>query len=448
MRNSLYWKFVVAFIVCVIVSLFGSFIFSSRFIQEDVILESEMGRVSQYVKGLLQIVDQESIPELVELFNQFGIDPVLTDLSGQPIISDMSADFVTDDMIVQIQQLQPNEVISFASKRQDATRYIGTRLSNIEGAEALFIKLDLSSTVKDTRRLTMQTLMLVLCIGSLLILLLSRYFVDSIRSITKASEKLATGDFSTRLPTDRQDELGRLMHSFNNMAEALENMEEVRKQFISNISHEMQSPLTSIKGYAGALRDGLVSEENQQDYLDIIYQEVDRLSRLSNNLLKMASLDAEKDLIKLETYRLDEQIRRVILSIEPLWREKNISVELDLSKTYIYANQDLMEQVWLNLIVNAVKYNRENGEIYISFYKDDQDIVVRINDTGIGIDQKDIPYLFDRFYKVDRSRSEFSSGNGLGLSITKKIIQIHNGSIDLVSQKGIGTTFFVRLPIQ
>ena len=448
MRNSLYWKFVVAFIVGVIVSLFGSFIFSSRFIQEDVILESEMGRVSQYVKGLLQIVDQESIPELIELFNQFGIDPVLTDLSGQPIISDMSADFVTDDMIVQIQNLQPNEVISFASKRQDATRYIGTRLSDIEGAEALFIKLDLSSTVKDTRRLTMQTLMLVLCIGSLLILLLSRYFVDSIRSITKASEKLATGDFSTRLPTDRQDELGRLMHSFNNMAEALENMEEVRKQFISNISHEMQSPLTSIKGYAGALRDGLVSEENQQDYLDIIYQEVDRLSRLSNNLLKMASLDAEKDLIKLETYRLDEQIRRVILSIEPLWREKNISVELDLSKTYIYANQDLMEQVWLNLIVNAVKYNRENGEIYISFYKDDQDIVVRINDTGIGIDQKDIPYLFDRFYKVDRSRSEFSSGNGLGLSITKKIIQIHNGSIDLVSQKGIGTTFFVRLPIQ
>lgn len=448
MRNSLYWKFVVAFIVGVIVSLFGSFIFSSRFIQEDVILESEMGRVSQYVKGLLQIVDQESIPELVELFNQFGIDPVLTDLSGQPIISDMSADFVTDDMIVQIQNLQPNEVISFASKRQDATRYIGTRLSNIEGAEALFIKLDLSSTVKDTRRLTMQTLMLVLCIGSLLILLLSRYFVDSIRSITKASEKLATGDFSTRLPTDRQDELGRLMHSFNNMAEALENMEEVRKQFISNISHEMQSPLTSIKGYARALRDGLVSEENQQDYLDIIYQEVDRLSRLSNNLLKMASLDAEKDLIKLETYRLDEQIRRVILSIEPLWREKNISVELDLSKTYIYANQDLMEQVWLNLIVNAIKYNRENGEIYISFYKDDQDIVVRINDTGIGIDQKDIPYLFDRFYKVDRSRSEFSSGNGLGLSITKKIIQIHNGSIDLVSQKGIGTTFFVRLPIQ
>ena len=237
------------------------------------------------------------------------------------------------------------------------------------------------------------------------------------------------------------------MRSFNDLAEALGNMDEVRKQFVSNVSHEMQSPLTSIKGYARALKDGLVPEENQQEYLEIIYQEVDRLSRLSNNLLKMASLDAEKDLIKLENYRLDEQIRRVILSTEPLWRDKNIDVELDLSQTYIHADQDLMEQVWLNLIVNAIKYNRENGELYISFYKDEAGLVIRINDTGIGIDQDEIPYIFDRFYKVDQSRSEYRTGNGLGLSIAKKIITIHNGTIDVVSHKGIGTTFFVRLPL-
>src|SRR5699024_7029642 len=147
-------------------------------------------------------------------------------------------------------------------------------------------------------------------------------------------------------------------------------------------------------------------------------------------------------------YRLDEQIRRVILSTEPLWREKNIAVDLDLTKIYIYADQDLMEQVWLNLIVNAIKYNRDYGEIHISFYKEDDNHIVRINDTGIGIDQDSLPYLFDRFYKVDQSRSEHSSGNGLGLSITKKIIQLHSGSIDVVSEKGVGTTFFIRLPIQ
>src|SRR5699024_2159901 len=158
----------------------------------------------------------------------------------------------------------------------------------IKDADFLFLKMDRTDALADTRRLKLQSLLLDLVVGSLFIMLISRYFVDNIRTITKASEELATGDFSIRLSIESQDELGRLMRSFNDLAEALGNMDEVRKQFVSNVSHEMQSPLTSIKGYARALKDGLVPEENQQEYLEIIYQEVDRLSRLSNNLLKMA----------------------------------------------------------------------------------------------------------------------------------------------------------------
>ncbi len=447
MRNSLYWKFTVTFVAGVIISIITSYLITSLFIQEEVIFEREMERASSYFVGLLELIDHENIPELLEHFADYGIEPVLMNQAGQPVNEGINADFVTSEMLDRLQELELNEVILFTPKRRKAVRYIGTRLPSTSDADILFLKIDITSTLTDTRRLTVQSLLLVLVIGSLFIMMVSRYFVDNIRSITKASEELATGDFSIRLSTERQDELGRLMRSFNDLAKALGNMDDVRKQFVSNVSHEMQSPLTSIKGYARALKDGLVPEENQQEYLDIIYHEVDRLSRLSNNLLKMASLDAEKDLIKLENYRLDEQIRRVILSTEPLWREKNIAVELDLSHTYIHADQDLMEQVWLNLIVNAIKYNRENGELYISFYKDEADLVIRINDTGLGIDQDDIPYIFDRFYKVDQSRSQYQTGNGLGLSIAKKIITIHNGSIDLVSQKGVGTTFFVRLPI-
>lgn len=447
MRNSLYWKFSITFVVGVIISIVVSYLITSLFIQEEVIFERELERTSSYFTGLLELVDYENVPELLDHFAGYGIEPVLLNHEGQPIFEGMNTDYITVEMLDRLQELEQNEVISFTPKRREAIRYIGTKLPSTVGADALFIKIDITSTLTDTRRLTIQSLLLVLVIGSLFIMMVSRYFVDSIRSITKASEELATGDFSIRLSTERQDELGRLMRSFNDLAKALGKMDDVRKQFVSNVSHEMQSPLTSIKGYARALKDGLVPEENQQEYLDIIYQEVDRLSRLSNNLLKMASLDAGKDLIKLENYRLDEQIRRVILSTEPLWREKNIAVELDLSQTYIHADQDLMEQVWLNLIVNAIKYNRENGELYISFYKDEADLVIRINDTGLGIDQDDIPYIFDRFYKVDQSRSEYRMGNGLGLSITKKIIAIHGGSIDLVSQKGVGTTFFIRLPI-
>lgn len=436
------------FVGGVTVSLIASFFITSLFFQEEVIFNREMERASDHVKGVLEIIDQESIPELLELFSDFGVSPVVTNQAGESVIPEMTADFVTADMVEKLQTLESHEVFSFKPNRREAVRYIGTRLTGIEGANALFLKIDITSTLTDTRRLIMQSLLLVLFIGSLFILLFSRYFVNSIRSITSASEQLATGDFSVRLSSDRQDELGQLMRTFNDLAKALANMDDVRKQFVSNVSHEMQSPLTSIKGYTKALKDGLVPEADQKEYLDIVHQEVNRLSRLSNNLLRMASLDAEKDLIKLENYRLDEQIRRVVLSTEPLWREKNISVELDLTKTYIHADQDLMEQVWLNLIVNAIKYNRENGEIYLSFYKDEADLVIRINDTGIGIDQEDLPYLFDRFYKVDQSRSEYRSGNGLGLSITKKIVLIHNGSIDVVTEKDVGTTFFVRLPIE
>ena len=436
------------FVGGVTVSLIASFFITSLFFQEEVIFNREMERATDHVKGVLEIVDQESIPELLELFSDFGVSPVITNEAGESVIPEITADFVTADMVEKLQTLESHEVFSFKPNRREAVRYIGTRLTSIEGAEALFLKIDITSTLTDTRRLIMQSLLLVLFIGSLFILLFSRYFVNSIRSITSASEQLATGDFSVRLSSDRQDELGQLMRTFNDLAKALANMDDVRKQFVSNVSHEMQSPLTSIKGYTKALKDGLVPEADQKEYLDIVHQEVNRLSRLSNNLLRMASLDAEKDLIKLENYRLDEQIRRVVLSTEPLWREKNISVELDLTKTYIHADQDLMEQVWLNLIVNAIKYNRENGEIYLSFYKDEADLVIRINDTGIGIDQEDLPYLFDRFYKVDQSRSEYRSGNGLGLSITKKIVLIHNGSIDVVTEKDVGTTFFVRLPIE
>ncbi|HHU18940.1 MAG TPA: HAMP domain-containing histidine kinase [Bacilli bacterium] len=447
MRRSLYWKFSVTFVAGVIVSIITSYLITSLFIQEEVIFERELEETSSYFEGLLKLVDFESVPELLELSSQYGVELVLLDQNGQPIYEEMNVDFITTEMIERLQSLAENEVISFTPKRGKAVRYLGMGLANIKDADFLFLKMDRTDALADTRRLTLQSLLLVLVVGSLFIMLISRYFVDNIRTITKASEELATGDFSIRLSTESQDELGRLMRSFNDLAEALGNMDEVRKQFVSNVSHEMQSPLTSIKGYARALKDGLVPEENQQEYLEIIYQEVDRLSRLSNNLLKMASLDAEKDLIKLENYRLDEQIRRVILSTEPLWRDKNIDVELDLSQTYIHADQDLMEQVWLNLIVNAIKYNRENGALYISFYKDEAGLVIRINDTGIGIDQDEIPYIFDRFYKVDQSRSEYRTGNGLGLSIAKKIITIHNGTIDVVSHKGIGTTFFVRLPL-
>ncbi|SEO52058.1 Signal transduction histidine kinase [Amphibacillus marinus] len=444
MIRSLYWKFVVTFITGVVGSLLATYFIISVFFQDEWFFRSELERSTDHVVELLELVDTEDRSRLLALLNNIGTSPVVLDQVGEHVDGNREATFFNEDMIVRMNQLPQSEIMLFVPQEQSLVRVVGINLDN---ELILFVKIDFNNEFTSSRRLTLNALFLVLLIGSTFIILVSKYFVSSIRKVTNAAEQLATGDFSVRLTTERQDEVGRLMHSFNKLAKALANMDEVRETFVSNVSHEMQSPLTSIKGYARAIQDGMINYDDQTEYLAIIYQEADRLSRLSDNLLRMASLDSEKHPYRPEWYRLDEQIRRVVLSTEPLWKEKDITIELDLNLEKIMADQDLMEQVWLNLLVNAVKYNREQGSVHISTYMEGDHHVVRVNDTGIGIPEPAIPYLFDRFYKVDQARSATNSGSGLGLSIVKKIILLHRGSIDVVSKLDVGTTFFIRIPI-
>lgn len=221
----------------------------------------------------------------------------------------------------------------------------------------------------------------------------------------------------------------------------------MRADFVSNVSHEIQSPLTSIKGFTKAIMDDVVPQENQKEYLTIIYQEIERMSRLSDNLLRIASLDSEHHPYNPVSYRLDEQIRNSVLTTEPQWTKKHIDIQLDLEPVEIFADKDLMEQVWLNLITNAIKYTDENGVIQIAIQIIGGKITVRVRDYGIGIPKEAIPNLFARFYKVDRSRNRSVEGNGLGLSIVKKILSIHKFNISVESEEGKGSTFTVHIPI-
>ncbi|MBM7541614.1 sensor histidine kinase [Amphibacillus cookii] len=446
MSRSLYWKFVFTFITGVIGSLLASYLITALFFQDEYIYQQEIEQTSDYIAELLTLVDTQDLPRLLQLLDDAGVETVILDYAGQPFLPEMNIDFINEEMIEQVKAIDDSEVATFIPDRRQMKRFIGTTIYYQDQSYLLFVNVDFTDNIAGSRRLTLHALLLTLLIGSSFIIWVSRYFVGSIRSVTTAAEQLATGDFTVRLSTDRQDEVGRLMRSFNDLAQALANMDEVRETFVSNVSHEIQSPLTSIKGYTRALQDGLIDQENQTEYLRIIYQEADRLSRLSDNLLRMASLDSEKHPYQPERYRLAEQIRRVVLSTELLWQEKNITIHLDLMDRDIVADQDLMEQVWLNLLVNAIKYNHQGGDIHISNYIEEHNHVIRVNDTGVGIPEESLPYLFDRFYKVDQARSNNHSGNGLGLSIVKKIILLHGGSINVVSEIGVGTTFFIRLP--
>jgi signal transduction histidine kinase len=238
-----------------------------------------------------------------------------------------------------------------------------------------------------------------------------------------------------------------LIDGINNMAANLKAMEEMRQEFISNVSHEIGSPLTSIRGFARALKNENLSTEQRNHYLDIIENECIRLSKLSENLLRLTILDSEQYPLHLTTYRLDKQIQLTILEFEPQWSEKELDIAVFMEEIIITADKDLLKQVWQNLIDNAIKFSFKGGTIKIQLYKKETHAIVTIADTGIGISEKDLPRIFERFFKADKSRNRVVSGSGLGLSIVKKIVELHHGEIFVRSQIGKGTEFTIKLPL-
>lgn len=269
------------------------------------------------------------------------------------------------------------------------------------------------------------------------------------QSIIDGIRRISTGDFNVVLDKDRDfGEFSEIVESINEMASELNRMETMRQDFISNVSHEIQSPLTSIRGFARALRSETLSPENRQHYLDIIEAESTRLSGLSDNLLKLSALESENFPFEKKKYRLDKQLREVILALEPQWLEKDIEVEAELAVTEVSAVGDLMSQVWTNLLHNSIKFTPAGGCIHVELKQTGASLQVYIRDSGIGIAAEELPRIFERFYKADKARSASRGGSGLGLSLVKKIVEIHGGRVTAESRPGEGTAFTVDLPVQ
>jgi signal transduction histidine kinase len=269
-------------------------------------------------------------------------------------------------------------------------------------------------------------------------------------SIFQILEDIARGNFSVRLDVQLKNgrRFSELSRKINYMAAGLSQLEEMRQEFISNVSHEIQSPLTSIRGFVQALRSDSLGAEEREHYLNIIETESNRLSSLSDNLLKLASLEARNMKFDSQPYRLDKQLRNLILASEPQWMEKQIDMQIFLDDIIITADEDLLSQVWINLIHNSIKFTPLGGKIRLDLHQSGSEIQFKISDSGIGIAAEDQKHIFERFYKADRSRERSQGGSGLGLSICQKIIAMHNGSINVQSNLGEGAIFTVSLPAE
>ncbi|WP_246061745.1 sensor histidine kinase [Paenibacillus oralis] len=285
----------------------------------------------------------------------------------------------------------------------------------------------------------------------LIVLLISFLFrphqMRMLNSIIAAIRRIAKGDFSVRLEGfDKLREFESIVHSINEMASELGRMETMRQDFISNVSHEIQSPLTSIQGFARALRKPGLPPEKRDHYLEIIEAESRRLSQMSDNLLKLSSLEAERATFQANRFRLDRQLKTVVLACEPQWLDKDIQINLDLEPVEVEAVEDLLAQVWLNLLHNSIKFTPHGGEITLTLSRGEKHAEVGIADSGIGIDKQDLVHIFERFYKADKSRTRSAGGSGLGLSIVKKIVEIHQGNVSVASEPGQGTKFNIAVP--
>ncbi|NRF93845.1 HAMP domain-containing protein [Paenibacillus frigoriresistens] len=311
---------------------------------------------------------------------------------------------------------------------------------------ALFVRPNLEQQIGGVRILMAFLLGLTFLFSIILIIIFSQYIVKPVKKLTEATKRIVGGNFEITMDVSRQDEIGELARDFTYMAQSLKQLDDMRQEFVGNVSHEIQSPLTSIQGFAQSILDKETSEEEKERYLHIILEESKRLSSLSKQLLTLASLDKESHVIKRSVYRLDEQIRQILIVTEWQWTEKEIAIELELPETDISADAQLLHQVWLNFITNSIKFSRPGDTLRIEIQKLETEILIQISDTGIGIPESELPHIFDRFYKADKARNRARSGSGLGLSIAQKITQLHHGSIDVQSEVDKGTTFTVHLP--
>lgn len=289
-------------------------------------------------------------------------------------------------------------------------------------------------------------ILIALVIGSFKFILFTGVVVKPLRALTAATQKMAKGDYNIVLQTKSKDELGILSEQFQQMAHEIGQVERMRQEFVSNVSHEIQTPLASISGFVSILQTEGLDEAEQLRCLNIIRQESMRLSRLSENMLRLATIDSNHYPFHPSLVRLDRQLRRIVVSAEPQWAAKRLNIHLELPKTAIHADEDLLSQVWLNIFSNSLKFTPEGGDISIELQSGTGEIIVIFRDTGIGIAEEDRKRIFERFYMADKSHNREAGGSGLGLAIVKRVVELHDGRVEIDSAVGKGTAVIVFLP--
>lgn len=306
-------------------------------------------------------------------------------------------------------------------------------------------KEQIDSLVYVIRKICGLTLINIILISAMIIKINLKNMLNPIKQINEATKKVSLGDYNIELETKREDEIGELTNNFNKMTRGLKSTENLQKEFINNVSHEIKTPVSSIEGFAKFLKDDKLSNEEREEYTDIIIEEAQRLENLTGKILKLSKLNNQEIITNKQEILISEQIRKAISLLEPKWSKKDIKINVSLAEKAFLGDEDLIFQIWVNIIDNAIKFSKNNSTIDIKLFERNNEVNVEIKDYGIGIKEEQIEQIFDRFYQIDKSHS--GEGSGLGLAIVKRILELSGGKIEVKSKENKGTIITIKLPI-
>ncbi len=316
---------------------------------------------------------------------------------------------------------------------------------------ALFIHTpmpDVMQIVEEVRIIFIKVLSISCLIAFLCTYILSLYITKPIQEMNQAAKVIAGGDFQRRIELEnRKDEIGELASRFNYMAQELDELEAMRRLFIANISHDLRTPLTSVKGFVQAIMDGTIPPDQQNKYLQIVLDEAERMNQMTNDILDLSKVEPGNQILSKEAFDLNMILKESLSHFEPISIERQIHVEVVLAdeQTMVYADREQIIRVLHNLLENAFKFAEDKGLILVETTYSKDKVHIAISNSGSFIPKEDIPYIWDRFHKVDRSRGKDRVGTGLGLAIVKGVIRQHKEEIWVISEKDELTTFTFTL---
>jgi signal transduction histidine kinase len=458
MMKSIYSKFVIATIAIILTSTILGFFISNIYYHQLVKPLNDEKNVS-VAKNLASYIGSQQSIELepyLHSASSMGYQIYTVNSSGykqyfgadfkRQNLKEQAVDLVLQGGIYHGMKEFPMETFVTGFFANELRNTVGVPFTYKNEQYAMFLRPDIKLLFSEIHVLMGWMILIMFLVSVILVLIAAKFLIKPIVKLTSATKEIQEGHFDIKLDISRQDEIGVLARSFEEMSLRLSQLDQMRTEFVSNVSHDFQSPLLNIQGYTELLANENLAPTEKARYIRIIRQETRRLSLMTKQLLLLTSLEKEDYYFKTASYDLGNQLKELVQTY--LWQldEKGITITYNIPNVMFNGDAALLFNAWENLLTNAIKYNKENGEIELSLIEDSDFIKVIFKDSGIGMTADEQVRIFDRFYRADPSRTREIEGTGLGLSIVDRIVRLHKGSIMVNSEPDKGSEFVITLP--